>query len=133
MAKYIVSLDNQGYRLQQAIINYCTATGHEVSVVRTRQIFETCLRDVIRAYGDGQDALRANIHCVPDFRTIHFVEGPINYEIVKPFTEEVRAFAYWLYGRLTHKEVIQPNHFYMYESGDYSYVIISAYQDAAYV
>lgn len=123
----IVGLEQSGYMLRNAIMQYCQATGHSVEETRISEIYFAVVSQILSLVEVDPQAFAANIMAVPDYRAIHYLDTPINYEAVRPFTETVRSFALILYQRLLEKGNLQPGLFYAVEACTPQFIVVKIY------
>ena len=133
MPNYIVPLDIIGAQLWTEVRRYALETGQPSRPEVTVNIFREVLSQCLLAIDYDAQVTAANLYGVPDWRTIHYREEPVDYEKVESFKGTARAFGLQLWHRLREYEVLQPDHRCILESCDSSTAIIIVAQDADYL
>lgn len=133
MATYIVSLDRFGHRLYQAVVNYCQVTGHERDPGRYKHIYDQCLSQLLHVMSDDMQDYSIALLSLPDWRTIHFLDSPINYELVMPFRDELRAIGLMLWQKIKSVNALEPSSYRIFYSATLDIVIFTSYADATYM
>ena len=132
MARYIVSLDRFGHRLYQAVINYCQVTGHDRDPARYMHIYEQCLSQMLHVMTDDFQDYTTALLSIPDWSTIHFLDSPVNYEVTRPFRDEVRAIGILLWQKIRSVNALEPFSYRVFYSATLDLVIFTSYADANY-
>lgn len=124
MADMIVGFERFGYQLQNDVIRYCQETGHPNRPDLHKNIYQEVVSQVFSQMTPDFQAFMANLMMLPDWKTIHYLEEPLDYSRVDPFKQAVRAFAILLWHRLYTRDKLNENYVFVFQScnADYAYV-----------
>lgn len=125
MPRLIIGLEMAGHTFINDVIQYCQATGHAVDNERTLHIYNECLSQIFHCIDVDFQVFMANIMGIPNWKTIHFLEEPVDYERVAPFREAVRFMAILIWNRLKDKGNLDQQYVYLLESASSSVAIVS--------
>lgn len=130
MPKIIFGMEQFGHQFKNDVIYYCQATGNPSTPESHTQIFHECLSQILAKMDADFQVFMTNLMMLPDWRTIHYLEEPINYQATAPFKDAVRAFAVLIWERLKNKGNLDQRYYYLLESCTDQYAVIGAYINA---
>ena len=130
MPTLIISLVPFAAPFRNAIIHYCQVTGNPSAPEIHKHIYEQCLSQICFMMDVNATAFMYNLLELPDWRTLHFLETPINPAAVEFFREAVRAFALGVWENLRRKVDATEKYTYVLESCNGSMAVIHMYLDA---
>jgi len=131
MSKMIIGLENSGFEFKNNVIRYCQDTGHPTTPVMYNKIYHEVLCQIFGLMDQDFETFMANIMMLPDFRTIHYLEEPINYQVVGDFRNAARAFAILIWRRLSSRGNMDLRYTYVLETSNEMYAVVGAYIDSS--
>lgn len=116
MSRIIVGLEQSGFQFMNDVIHYCQSTGHPTHRGFVESVYHECLSQIMAQIDVDFQTFMANIMMLPAWSAIHYLDEPVNYDIVGPFGDQVRAMAVLIWNRLKTKGNLNENYFYMLET-----------------
>lgn len=133
MSRLVVGLESSGHQFMNDVILYCQVTGHENRLDLRKQIYQECISQIFGVMDVDFQAFLANLMMLPAWSTIHYLEGPVNYDIIGDFRNAVRAMGISIWHRLSSRNNLDSRYFYTLESCTEDIAIVALVIDSALV
>ena len=130
MPTLIVSLIPFSAPFRNAVIQYCQVTGNPSTPESHKAIFEQCLSQICFKMDLDASAFMYNLMELPDWRTIHYLETPVDYNAVGFFREAYKVFAIGVWENLRKHLANDEKYTYILEGCSVSMAAIGVYLDA---
>ena len=130
MPTFIVSLIPFSAAFKNAVIHYCQATGNPSTPEHHQEIFKNCLSQICFKMDMDANTFMLNLMELPDWRVIHYLDTPIDYNAIGFFRDAMRIFAIGVWENLRKHVTTETKYTYILESCNLSMAVISVYVDA---
>lgn len=129
MLRLIIGLENAGHQLMNDVIHYCQVTGHPQDQKIYQQIYGQVISQLFHRMDTDFQGYMLNLMELPVWEMIHYVDGPVNYEVTAPFKDAVRVMGIMLWQRLNSRGNLNKGYYFIVESCTESLVIVAVYEE----
>lgn len=131
MPKLIISLTPNGLVFKHEVIFYCQTTGQPSTPESWDAIYFECLSQIMQKMHPDFQSFMANMMELPCWATIHYLDTPVDYDLVDRFRNAMRAFAITVWHTMKMRAGLDDGLIYVLESCTDNMAIVGAYVDAS--
>lgn len=131
MPRFVIGLEHDGHRLRNEIVGYIQESGQPNDQEHLEAIYSEIVSQVIHAFHPDFPTFVLNLMSVPNFLTINYVDGEVDFNLIRKFGEQARAFGVRLWGHYYPRILLEnkrDDYVLLLESVTADYLVLNAYQ-----
>ena len=138
MPRFVIGLEHDGHQLRNEIRVYIQESGQPNDLEHLEMIYSEIVSQVVHVFNQNFHEFMLDLMMVPNFSTISYIEEKIDFDLIRRFGDQVRAFGVRLWNHYYPKLSqiytdpshggIPPNYVVVMESVTPDYLVLNAYE-----